>query len=58
MTLFKSILKFAREKSGATAIEYALIAGIICIAVVGGITTLGQSANSSYTNVSQQVWGS
>jgi pilus assembly protein Flp/PilA len=58
MMLFKSILKLAREKSGATAIEYALIAGIICIAIVGGVTSLGQSANSSYNAVNSGVWGS
>ena len=57
MTLFKSILKLACGKSGATAIEYALIAGIICIGIVGGVTALGQSANSSYNAVNSGVWG-
>jgi len=32
---------FAQDDSGATAIEYALIACGISIAIVGGLTTLG-----------------
>ena len=52
------LLKLARNKAGATAIEYALIGGIICIAVIGGATALGQSANGAYVDVTQKVWGS
>ena len=52
------VKSFLATENGATAIEYALIAGIICLAVVGGATALGQSANASYVNVNQQVWGS
>jgi pilus assembly protein Flp/PilA len=58
MTLFKWLLNAIRDRSGATAIEYALIAGIICIGIVGGVTALGQSANASYNSVSAGVWGS
>jgi pilus assembly protein Flp/PilA len=32
---------FAQDKSGATAIEYALIAGGVSIAIVGALTSLG-----------------
>lgn len=58
MKTLKNFLKMVRDRSGATAIEYALIGGIICIAIVGGATTLGQSANDSFTNVHDKVWGS
>jgi len=51
------LLKLVRNKAGATAIEYALIGGIICIAVIGGATALGQSANGAYADVNQRVWG-
>jgi hypothetical protein len=33
MKTVQSLLKLIRDKAGATAIEYALIGGIICIAV-------------------------
>lgn len=49
---------FCRKTGGATSIEYALIAGIICIAVVAGATSLGQSANASFNDVDQKVWNS
>ena len=58
MKTLNALVHFLRSRDGATAIEYALIAGIICFAVVGGATALGQSANSSYETVSEQVWGS
>ncbi len=35
--------RFIRSKRGATAIEYALIACGISIAIVGSVTTLGQN---------------
>jgi pilus assembly protein Flp/PilA len=58
MKTLKNLLKMVRDRSGATAIEYALIGGIICIAIVAGATTLGQSANDSFTSVHDKVWGS
>lgn len=56
--LRKVLCALARKTGGATSIEYALIAGIICIAVVAGATTLGQSANASFTRVDEKVWNS
>ena len=53
----KYLHAFARGVSGATVIEYALIAGIICLAVVSGATTLGQSTNGSFNSVDEKVWG-
>lgn len=58
MKTLTNFLKLVRDRSGATAIEYGLIAGLICIAIVAGATTLGQSANASFTNVNEKVWGS
>ena len=57
MKTLRTLLRFLRNRNGATAMEYALIGGIICIAVVSGATALGQSTNDSYTNVNEQVWG-
>lgn len=57
MTLLKHFLRFARNRSGATVIEYGLIAALLATAIVGGATTLGGSTNSSFTSVSDKVWG-
>jgi pilus assembly protein Flp/PilA len=48
MKLFTPLLKFRRNTSGATAIEYCLIAGIICLAIIGGATAAGDAANGSF----------
>ena len=51
MNFFKTILKPRKaigDKSGATAIEYCLIAGIICLAIIGGATAAGDAANGSF----------
>ena len=48
----KNLMKFLSNKSGATAIEYGLIAALIAVAVIGGVTQLGQSANATFNTVS------
>jgi pilus assembly protein Flp/PilA len=40
--------RFAHDERGATAIEYALIAGGISIAVLSGVTTLGETVISVF----------
>jgi pilus assembly protein Flp/PilA len=57
MKLVQKLIRLAQDRSGATVIEYCLIAGIICLAVVAGATALGQSANDSYNAVKTGVWG-
>ena len=43
MTMNAQLAKiFPRSESGATAIEYGLIAGLIFVAIVGGVGALGQ----------------
>ena len=48
---------FLGNEDGATAVEYALIAGIICIAIVGGITAIGTSTNASFTRAADGFTG-
>lgn len=47
----KNVIKFLKNKSGATAIEYGLIAALIAVAVIGGVGQLGASANSTFMEV-------
>jgi pilus assembly protein Flp/PilA len=44
--------EFLRAEDGATAIEYALIAGSISIVIVVAATTIGTKLNSTFTSVS------
>ena len=46
----KRLLKaFAKDESGATAIEYGLIVALIAVIVVGAVTTLGGNLKTAFT---------
>ena len=45
------------DKSGATAIEYALIAGGVAIAIVAAVFVIGDSVGSVFTDVNTQGFG-
>ena len=47
----KNVIKFLKDKSGATAIEYGLIAALIAVAVIGGVSALGEQANGTFEDV-------
>ncbi len=49
------VCRFAREKSGATAIEYGLIAALIAVAVITALTSLGGSLTNTFTAVSDAM---
>jgi len=40
-----------RDQSGATAIEYGLIAALIAVAIIAGATTVGGNLGTTFTNV-------
>ena len=44
----RMILAFLKAESGATSIEYAMIAGFISIAIVAGATAIGTKLNAKY----------
>ena len=48
----KLIRSFILDSSGATAIEYALIASLIAIAIVPALTNLGKKLSSEFAEVS------
>ena len=44
----KLFSRFLKDESGATAIEYGLIAALISVALVAGATTLGTKLNATF----------
>lgn len=46
---------FMKNESGATAIEYGLIAAGIAVAIIGVVTTLGTNLTSTFTSVSDEM---
>jgi pilus assembly protein Flp/PilA len=53
-TPLTKLKRFAGNCSGASAIEYSLIAGLICIVLIGSITSVGISTSDVFTSVSVQ----
>jgi pilus assembly protein Flp/PilA len=49
------IARFVRDESGATAIEYGLIAAGISVAIITVVSTLGSNLNSTFTKVASAV---
>ena len=49
------ITRFANDESGATAIEYGLIAAGISVAIIAVVNSLGSQLKSTFSNVSSQL---
>ena len=45
------IARFVKDESGATAIEYGLIAALIALAIITGAGALGNALNAKFTGV-------
>jgi pilus assembly protein Flp/PilA len=46
------VARFLKDESGATAIEYGLIAAGISVAIITVVNTLGTQLNTTFTSVS------
>jgi pilus assembly protein Flp/PilA len=51
-TLFN---RFVKDESGATAIEYGLIAALISVACITIMGTLGNNLKNTFTNVANKL---
>ena len=43
--------RFIADQSGATAIEYGLIAGLISVVIIGTVGTIGTKLNAKFTSI-------
>ena len=50
--MLKTLKLFAKDESGATAIEYGLIAALIAVGLIAALTALGKSLSKIFTHVS------
>ena len=48
-------LRFMKDDSGATAIEYGLIAAGIAVAIISVVNTIGTKLNTSFNSISTQL---
>jgi pilus assembly protein Flp/PilA len=51
----KLLSRFVKDESGATAIEYGLIAAGISVAIIATVQALGTNLNTTFSNVSTAI---
>ncbi len=51
----KFVSRFVNDESGATAIEYGLIAALIAVVIITAVTTLGSNLKGQFGNIANQV---
>jgi pilus assembly protein Flp/PilA len=51
----KFVTRFLKDESGATAIEYGLIAALVAAVLVTALGTIGKNLNTTFTNVGASV---
>ncbi len=51
----KIFARFVKDESGATAIEYGLIAALIALAIVAGAGALGTNLDAQFNNIAGKL---
>ncbi len=51
------LTKFMNDESGATAIEYGLIAALLSVAIIGTLTAVGGSLDATYQLIQGAIGG-
>ena len=49
------LLSFLQDESGATAIEYGLIAGLISVIIIAVLSNIGTKLNAKFTHISNAL---
>ncbi len=47
--------RFIRDDSGATAIEYGLIAALISVVIIGAVSAVGGNLQTTFTSISNAL---
>ncbi len=53
--MMKILRKLRKDNKGATAIEYGLIAALVAVAAIGGMSALGTALDGKFTSVSTKL---
>ncbi len=53
--MLRLLARFQKDESGATAIEYGLIAAGISVAIIAVVQALGTNLNTTFSNVSSAL---
>ena len=49
------IKSFLRNESGATAIEYGLIAALVSVVIITALTTIGTKLTATFTSIGNNI---
>lgn len=49
------IVRFGNDESGATAIEYGLLAALIAVVMITAVTTLGSNLSKVFSNIATNI---
>jgi pilus assembly protein Flp/PilA len=55
LQMTKLVARFVKDESGATAIEYGLIAAGIALAIITAVNTLGTTLNTKFGNINTSI---
>jgi pilus assembly protein Flp/PilA len=53
--VLRLIVRFAKDETAATAIEYGLIAAGISLVIIAAVKGLGTKLNTTFTNINTQL---
>ncbi|MDB5472482.1 MAG: Flp family type IVb pilin [Caulobacter sp.] len=51
----KFVSRFAKDQSGATAIEYGLIVALIAVVIITAVTTLGTKLDTAFGGINSKL---
>ncbi len=51
----KTLMKLIKNESGATAIEYGLIAALIAVVIITAVTTVGTNLKATFTTIGGSI---
>ncbi|GGA59504.1 components of type IV pilus, pilin subunit [Nitratireductor aestuarii] len=51
----KLFARFAKDESGATAIEYGLIAALIAVVIIGAVSTVGDGLEATFKKIAGEL---
>jgi pilus assembly protein Flp/PilA len=50
-----SIMRFLRDESGATAVEYGLLTALISLVMIGSLKALGDGLSTTFSTLTTQM---
>lgn len=53
--MLRLIKRFSFDESGATAIEYALVAGLVSVSIIAGVTDISNTIKSTFLDLDNAV---